>query len=46
MTTKRSRYKTYTEEFKAEAVRLMQATDRPESASSAKWPLVTLIKIN
>jgi transposase len=31
MTRKRSPYKTYTKEFKAEAVRLMQSTDRPAS---------------
>jgi transposase len=31
MTRKRSPYKTYTKEFKAEAVRLMQASDRPAS---------------
>lgn len=31
MTRKRSPYKTYTKEFKGEAVRLMQASDRPAS---------------
>ena len=31
MTRKRGPYKTYTKEFKAEAVRLMQASDRPAS---------------
>ena len=34
MTRKRSPYKTYTKEFKAEAVRLMQASDRPASEIS------------
>lgn len=29
MTRKRMPYKTYTKEFKEEAVRLMQASDRP-----------------
>ena len=31
MTTKRSPYKSYTKEFKAEAVRLMQCSDEPAS---------------
>ncbi len=31
MTRKRNPYKTYTKEFKAEAVRWMQASDRPAS---------------
>ena len=36
MTIKRSPYKTYTKEFKAEAVRLMQASDRPASEIAAQ----------
>jgi transposase len=31
MTRKRNPYKTYTKEFKSEAVRMMQASDRPAS---------------
>jgi transposase len=31
MTRKRKPYKTYTKEFKEEAVRLMEASDRPAS---------------
>ena len=31
MTNKRKLYKTYTKEFKCEAIRMMQVTDRPAS---------------
>ena len=31
MTTKRKPYKTYTREFKLEAIRLMESSDRPSS---------------
>ena len=36
MTRKRQPYKTYTREFKVEAVRLMQASDRPSAEIAAE----------
>ena len=38
MTGKRKPYKTYTKEFKLEAVRLMRESGRP--ASECPWPLL------